>query len=65
MIEKIWGKLVQVMQFPRALIKICQEIQEGLLTNVKVYIHVIIWIKFVTQTAMYSQYHIHDLQRNK
>ena len=41
------------------------KIQEGLLTNAKVYIHVTIWIKVVTQTAMYSQYYIHDLQRNK
>ena len=41
------------------------KIHEGLLTNAKVYIHVTIWIKDVTQTAMYSQYYIHDLQRNK
>ena len=34
------------------------KIQEGLLTNAKVYIHVTIWIKVVTQTAMYSQYYI-------
>ena len=41
------------------------KIQEGLLTNAKVYIHVTIWITDITQTAMYSQYYIHDLQRNK
>ena len=41
------------------------KIQEGLLTNAKVYIRVTIWIKDVTQTAMYLQYYIHDLQRNK
>ena len=34
------------------------QFQEGLLTNAKVYIHVTVWIKVVTQTAMYSQYYI-------
>ena len=41
------------------------KIQEGLLTNAKVYIYVTICKTVVTQTAMYSQYYIHDLQRNK
>ena len=46
-------------------IMVMKDSREGLLTNAKVYIHVTIWIKVVTQTAMYSQYYIHDLQRNK
>ena len=40
-----------------------KEIQEGLLTNAKVYIHVTIWIKVVTQTAMYSQYIIYMIYK--
>ena len=54
------------MDIPRKRVcRILIKIQEGLLTNAKVYIHVTIRIKVVTQTAMYSQYYIHDLQRNK